>query len=87
MKLREKIYNYLEKTLDRDEGVVNEAARYTVLNQGHFWRPVILIKSAEAYDVSLEDSLPYAAGLEFVHTASLILDDLPSMDDADIRRN
>jgi len=87
MELREKIYDYLENALDRDEGVVNEAARYSVLNQGHFWRPVTLIKSAEVYDVSLEDSLPYAAGLEFVHTASLILDDLPSMDDADFRRN
>ena len=86
MELSEKIYDYLENALDRDEGVVNEAARYSVLNNGHFWRPTTLIKSAEAYGVSLEDSLPYAVGLEFVHTASLILDDMPSMDDADIRR-
>ncbi len=87
MELREKIYDYLEKTLDRDEGVVNEAAKYTVLNKGHFWRPVTLIKSAEIYGVSLEESLPYAGCLEFVHTASLILDDMPSMDDAEFRRN
>lgn len=67
------------------------AMRYTVLNGGKRLRPVLLYATYEMLnrtnDVTLLDQVSYAAAaIEMVHTASLIHDDLPSLDNSDERR-
>lgn len=60
--------------------------RYSVFSGGKRIRPVLMIESAKACRGCLEDALPAAAAVELVHTYSLIHDDLPAMDNDDIRR-
>jgi geranylgeranyl diphosphate synthase type II len=62
------------------------AMRYGVLGGGKRLRPVLCLMAAEACGASAEAALPAACALEMVHSYSLIHDDLPSMDDDDLRR-
>jgi geranylgeranyl diphosphate synthase type II len=63
-----------------------EAMRYSLLAGGKRLRPVLCLFAAEACGAELDDALPAACALELVHTYSLIHDDLPAMDDDDLRR-
>jgi geranylgeranyl diphosphate synthase type II len=63
-----------------------EAMRYSLLAGGKRIRPVLCLATAEALGSDPAELLPVAAALELVHTYSLIHDDLPSMDDDDLRR-
>ena len=63
-----------------------EASRYALFGGGKRVRPCLALLSAEAMGGHLDDALPWAAAVEMIHTYSLIHDDLPSMDDDDIRR-
>jgi geranylgeranyl diphosphate synthase type II len=63
-----------------------EAMRYSLLAGGKRIRPVLALATAEALDDDPEQLLPLAAALEMIHTYSLIHDDLPAMDDDDLRR-
>jgi len=84
---REKIYNFLNGNFSEGKGRIQDAVRHSVVNpKAHFWRPLMALSSAKAYGVDIEKVIPYAMTPELVHTASLMLDDLPSMDDADVRR-
>jgi len=74
--------NYLEK----NDSPVFEAMRYAVLNGGKRFRPLLLLASGEYFGASEEFLLPYACSIEFVHSYSLIHDDLPMMDNDDFRR-
>ena len=77
----------LENILPNNGSKVGEAARYMVLNNGSRWRPLIMIATAEMYDKNAtEKILPNACSIELGHTASLIFDDKPSMDNAYLRR-
>ncbi len=67
------------------EGLV-EAMRYSLLAGGKRVRPVLCLATAEALDLDPTTLLPAAAALELIHTYSLIHDDLPAMDDDDLRR-
>lgn len=60
--------------------------RYSVFSGGKRIRPILTIESAKACRGSLRLALPAAAAVELVHTYSLIHDDLPAMDDDDLRR-
>jgi geranylgeranyl pyrophosphate synthase len=63
------------------------AMRYAVLGPGKRIRPVLALEAFRAAGGRrLEAVLPFCAGIEFIHTFSLIHDDLPSMDDDDFRR-
>lgn len=62
------------------------AMRHGVLNGGKRLRPFLLIESAALFDADPDAALRVAAALECVHCYSLIHDDLPSMDDDDLRR-
>jgi geranylgeranyl diphosphate synthase type II len=68
------------------EGKIAEASRYSALSGGKRLRPQLLLAVAEAYGARLENALTPACALELVHTYSLIHDDLPCMDDDDMRR-
>ncbi len=62
------------------------AMRYSLLNNGKRLRPFLLHETARLFGVSYEIALPVAASLEMLHTYSLIHDDLPAMDNDDLRR-
>ncbi|RUM72833.1 MAG: polyprenyl synthetase family protein [Sulfurovum sp.] len=67
--------------------VYEEALGAMLLAGGKRFRPMLLLSIVEAYEPMLYDSaLPVALALEMFHTYSLIHDDLPAMDDADLRR-
>jgi geranylgeranyl diphosphate synthase type II len=63
-----------------------ESVRYAVMVGGKRVRPVICLASAEAVGVEPERALPAAAALELVHTFSLTHDDLPALDNDELRR-
>jgi len=65
---------------------LEEAMRYSLLAGGKRIRPVLALASASAVGHRPEAVLPLAAALELIHTYSLIHDDLPAMDDDDLRR-
>jgi geranylgeranyl pyrophosphate synthase len=66
---------------------VREAAQYSVLGSGHRWRPIIVVAAGRIFrEDALDIVLPTACAAELAHAASLVLDDLPSMDDAELRR-
>src|SRR5688572_14852579 len=64
----------------------NEALRYAVFPGGKRLRPLLTLLGAGLGGASDAQALPLACAVEFIHTSSLVLDDLPSMDDADVRR-
>ena len=63
-----------------------DAMRYSLMGGGKRLRPVLTLLAAEACGGSSDAAMPAACALEMVHTYSLIHDDLPSMDDDDLRR-
>jgi geranylgeranyl diphosphate synthase type II len=65
---------------------LGESMAYSVLAGGKRLRPVLALASYEACGGKAENILPQASALEFIHTYSLIHDDLPAMDDDDLRR-
>ncbi len=71
---------------DRRPRVIHEAMRYSVMAGGKRLRPCLVLLGARAAGGREEDVLGVAAAVELVHTYSLIHDDLPAMDDDDLRR-
>jgi geranylgeranyl diphosphate synthase type II len=65
---------------------LEEAMRYSLLAGGKRIRPVLALATAEAVGRAPAEVMPLAAALELVHTYSLIHDDLPAMDDDELRR-
>ena len=65
---------------------VAEAMKYSLLNGGKRIRPVMCIEFAKCLGCTTAEALPFACAIEYVHTYSLIHDDLPCMDDDDMRR-
>ena len=63
-----------------------ESMRYSSLNGGKRLRPFLVVESAAVFGVSRESALMAGAALECIHCYSLIHDDLPSMDNSDLRR-
>lgn len=81
----------VEQTLDEQLAAVanphlRAAMVYSVEAGGKRLRPLLLLSVVAMYDCVIADALPAAAALEYVHTYSLIHDDLPAMDDDDLRR-
>jgi len=77
----------LERYLPDDGHVLTQAMRYSLFAPGKRLRPILAILAYEAAGGKEADEiLPAACALEFVHTFTLIHDDLPSMDDDDFRR-
>ncbi|WP_257310887.1 polyprenyl synthetase family protein [Geothrix fuzhouensis] len=69
-----------------DAARLGEAMRYSLEAGGKRVRPILCLLAAEAVGGTAEQALPGALALEYVHTYSLIHDDLPAMDDDDLRR-
>ncbi len=84
--LLEETFDALLPVPDSGERRVVEAMRYALFAGGKRLRPLLTIATADLFDVSRTSSLRAAAALECIHTYSLVHDDLPAMDDDDLRR-
>lgn len=79
----------LEQCFPALQGIENraiEAMKYSVLGGGKRLRPFLLCECASLFGVGYETAFPAAASLEMLHSYSLIHDDLPAMDNDDLRR-
>jgi len=65
---------------------LKEAMEYSVFAGGKRVRPYLCVELCRAFGGTDKQAMPYAAAIEFMHTASLIHDDLPAMDNDDLRR-
>ena len=86
---RQSVERALEAALPMEEGPearVVEAMRYSLFAGGKRLRPILCLAAAEAVGGEIQAAMPAACALEMIHTYSLIHDDLPAMDDDDLRR-
>lgn len=72
-----------EKVLPK---LIHRAMRYSVFAGGKRFRPILVLTSGEMLGARSSQLLPVACAIEFIHTYSLIHDDLPAMDNDDLRR-
>lgn len=77
---------YLEPFAEGDAPRLAESMRYSLEAGGKRVRPVLCMLACESLGGTAEQALPCALALEYIHTYSLIHDDLPAMDDDDLRR-
>lgn len=87
------IDQFLEENLARFQNSTSmrfspliESMKYSLAGGGKRLRPLLVLASAEALGLNAKDVLPAACAIEYVHTYSLIHDDLPALDDDDTRR-
>lgn len=89
LKLYQKgINNELEKYIRREdcpEKVLNESMEYSLMAGGKRLRPILVIATYELFKKDIKKCLPYAVAIEMVHNFSLIHDDLPGIDNDDLR--
>ena len=83
--INEYLLDYLP-SVDQRADTIREAMTYSLSAGGKRLRPVLLMASCEFAGGDSRTALPYACAIEFIHTYSLIHDDLPAMDDDDLRR-
>jgi len=83
--VEESLIAYIDQWQIEDE-TLREAMKYSIKAGGKRIRPVLMLAVAKMLDKPYSLVLPYACALELIHTFSLIHDDLPCMDDDDLRR-
>jgi geranylgeranyl diphosphate synthase type II len=85
---RKQIDRAIDKKIDRTthSGVIVSAMRYSLMAQGKRIRPILCMAASQAVGGQTEDVVGVACALEMIHTYSLIHDDLPAMDNDDLRR-
>lgn len=83
---RIQVESYLKELPRGGENLLTESMAYSLLAGGKRLRPALFLLTAEMYGQKGDELLPFAAGLELIHTYSLIHDDLPAMDNDDYRR-
>ena len=82
------VNQYLESVFeDVDDSLqIVKAMKHSLMSGGKRLRPILCLAAAEAVGGNADDALPVAGALEMIHTYSLIHDDLPAMDDDELRR-
>ncbi len=85
-KMAEQALNQYMDTTNSNPEIIHEAMRYSVFAGGKRLRPVLVLAGVEILGKRPEIALPTAAAMELIHTYSLVHDDLPAMDDDDLRR-
>lgn len=95
MDFKQKLENYqkiineeLEKYMtekDCPEKMLYQAMKYSVMAGGKRLRPILVIATYQLFNEDIEKCMPYAIAIEMVHNSSLIHDDLPGIDNDDIR--
>ena len=83
---QKRINQTLEGLLPSDDSILSEAMRYSVLNGGKRLRPILVYLSSKLGEANRDSIDTLAGSIELIHCYSLIHDDLPSMDDDDLRR-
>src|SRR5207302_9663428 len=86
---RARIESALREAVRGEPGLpatLREAMRYSLLAPGKRLRPLLVVMASEACGCDGADPLPAACAVEMIHAYSLIHDDLPAMDDDDLRR-
>lgn len=83
--ITKKLEKYMDINYSKNNKLI-EAMKYSLMAGGKRLRPVLAMASYEIFSSDLEKVMPYACGLEMIHTYSLIHDDLPAMDNDDYRR-
>lgn len=93
MKELKKYQKIIEKTIQHYlpaknvwPGILHQAMRYSVFSGGKRLRPILVLLAAKICGATVRKVLPLAAAIEYVHTYTLIHDDLPAMDNDDYRR-
>jgi len=87
--LREEVERHLREMRFSQEPMtagLEQAMRYSLLAGGKRIRPVLALATARAIGMEQDQALPLAGAIELIHTYSLIHDDLPAMDDDELRR-
>ena len=77
---------YLSRETHEGYDRIFEAAKYSAMAGGKRLRPVIVLEFCRLHGGDIKNALPFACALEMIHTYSLIHDDLPCMDNDDLRR-
>ncbi len=92
-KTQELYIQKIEKAMDSflpsasdERKIVTDAMQYSVHNGGKRIRPILTLEFCRVCGGDIENALPFACAVEMIHTYSLIHDDLPCMDDDDLRR-
>ena len=79
--------NYLDQRLkELPNNELSKAIVYSIKNGGKRLRPCIMLITAELLNVDIKKVLPFAYALELIHSSSLVHDDLPALDNDDLRR-
>lgn len=93
MKTFDEYKNYVEEHLldpfppeEENAEILFDSMLYSLKAGGKRLRPVLLTAACDMAGGAIEDALPYACAIEYIHTYSLIHDDLPAMDNDDLRR-
>ena len=83
-----RVDRFLERCIPaaNESDTLTQAMRYSLFSGGKRIRPILSIAASEAVGGAVTPVLPFACALELIHTYSLIHDDLPAMDDDDLRR-
>jgi geranylgeranyl diphosphate synthase type II len=84
--IEETLAKTLERFQSKNHPLLHSAAKHSLLNPGKRLRPLLTLMTVEALGGDLEKALIPASAIEILHTYSLIHDDLPCMDDDDLRR-
>src|SRR5262245_36576654 len=85
--LRDLVEAYMAELPFADElGTLTEAMRYSLDGGGKRIRPVLCLTTGEAVGADPRELLPAAAAIELVHTFGMVHDDLPALDDDEVRR-
>jgi geranylgeranyl diphosphate synthase type II len=84
-KVNDNLRYYLEK-YERIPVILKEAISYTIESGGKRFRPILCMITAKSLGQDFKIVMPTACAIEFIHTYSLIHDDLPSIDNDDLRR-
>src|SRR5438105_953760 len=87
---RQLVDDYLDRVLQPSAGAVSsgpvlEAVRYAVLGSGQRLRPLLALRTARMLNAECAGTLRAAAAVELLHCASLVVDDLPCMDNSPLR--
>jgi len=82
----EEVNKALAYYLPPDDNKLHQAMRYSVLGEGKRLRPILVVATAELGGLERQKVMPLACAIEFLHSYTLIHDDLPAMDNDDWRR-
>ncbi len=85
LKIEDVLSKILEKKISNNKNL-NDAMRYSVLGGGKRIRPFLVAECSKFFDTDEDEILQIAAAIELLHVYSLVHDDLPSMDNDDLRR-